>query len=319
MTTVALRGILGRKLRTALTAFAIVLGVAMVGGGFLLTDSISKAFDTIFASSYAQTDAVVSGRSLTDYSNAGRASVSPQLLARVRHTPGVEAAAGEIFDLNSNSDVAKSSKSTESHHRHAARRRSASIRRSCAGTRCAASGGSAAASARSSRPARRRSTSFAVGGRIRMRSAAPRVRHGRRRRALREREHDRSATFAVVDVNVAQRLLHKPGDDAISVAAKPGVSAHELVSRLRAIVPAHAQVRTGDEQAQEDKKGVAGFVGFLRYVLLGFGGLALFVGAFVIFNTLSITVAQRHVSSRRCAPSARRGGRCFAPSSRRRS
>ena len=65
------------------------------------------------------------------------------------------------------------------------------------------------------------------------------------------------------------------------------------MSRLRAIVPAHAQVRTGDEQAQEDKKGVAGFVSFLRYVLLGFGGLALFVGAFVIFNTLSITVAQR--------------------------
>jgi len=53
MTTVALRGILGRKLRTALTAIAIVLGVAMVGGGFLLTDSISKAFETIFASAYA--------------------------------------------------------------------------------------------------------------------------------------------------------------------------------------------------------------------------------------------------------------------------
>src|SRR5262249_39478597 len=80
MTTAALRGILGRKLRTALTAFAIVLGVAMVGGGYMLTDSISKAFDSIFASSYANTDAVISGRSLTDYSNAGRATVSPALL-----------------------------------------------------------------------------------------------------------------------------------------------------------------------------------------------------------------------------------------------
>ncbi len=65
MTTVALRGLFGRKLRTVLTAFAIVLGVAMVSGGFLLTDSMSKAFDRIFASSYANTDAVVSGRSLT--------------------------------------------------------------------------------------------------------------------------------------------------------------------------------------------------------------------------------------------------------------
>src|SRR5262249_37691831 len=107
MTAVALRGMFGRKLRTALTAFAVVLGVAMVGGGYMLTDSISKAFGSIFASSYSQTDAVISGKSLTDWSNSGRASVSPALLERVRRTPGVAAAAGEIFDLNSNADQAK--------------------------------------------------------------------------------------------------------------------------------------------------------------------------------------------------------------------
>jgi hypothetical protein len=44
----ALKGILGRKLRTALTAIAIVLEVAMVAGTFMLTDSIDKAFDSIF-------------------------------------------------------------------------------------------------------------------------------------------------------------------------------------------------------------------------------------------------------------------------------
>src|SRR5206468_6557523 len=46
-------------------------------------------------------------------------------------------------------------------------------------------------------------------------------------------------------------------------------------------------------QATDDKKGVSGFLTFIRGFLLGFGGIALFVGAFVIFNTLSITVAQR--------------------------
>ncbi len=298
MTTVALRGILGRKLRTALTAFAIVLGVAMVGGGFLLTDSISKAFDTIFASSYAQTDAVVSGRSLTDYSNAGRASVSPQLLARVRHTPGVEAAAGEIFDLNSNSDVAKlidkhgnvitgNGSPTFGLGVDPSQPRFNPLRLTSG--RWAGGPGEVVLDAGSASKYH-----FAVGERIRIAVGGPTrtftvvgvARYGNVNTIG-------SATFAVFDVNVAQRLLHKPGYDAISVAASPGVSAHELVSRLRAIVPAHAQVRTGDEQAQEDKKGVAGFVGFLRYVLLGFGGLALFVGAFVIFNTLSITVAQR--------------------------
>ena len=50
---------------------------------------------------------------------------------------------------------------------------------------------------------------------------------------------------------------------------------------------------TGAEQAAEDGEGVDEFVKFIRYFLLAFGGIALFVGAFVIFNTLSITVAQR--------------------------
>ena len=48
MTKFALRGLLGRKLRTALTAIAIVLGVAMISGTYVLTDSIDQAFDTIF-------------------------------------------------------------------------------------------------------------------------------------------------------------------------------------------------------------------------------------------------------------------------------
>jgi hypothetical protein len=49
MTRFALRGLLGRKLRTVLTALAIVLGVAMISGTYVLTDSIDRAFDAIFA------------------------------------------------------------------------------------------------------------------------------------------------------------------------------------------------------------------------------------------------------------------------------
>ena len=48
---VALRGLLGRKLRATLTAIAIVLGVAMVSGTYVLTDSIDRAFDNIFSDS----------------------------------------------------------------------------------------------------------------------------------------------------------------------------------------------------------------------------------------------------------------------------
>jgi putative ABC transport system permease protein len=298
MTRVALRGILGRKLRTALTAFAIVLGVAMIGGGYVLTDSISKAFGAIFTSSYAHTDAVISGRSLTDYSNSGRAAVSPQLLARVRHLPGVEAAAGEIFDLDSNADVAKlidkrgkvvtgNGNPTFGMGVDPAQPRFNPLRLTSG--RWAARSGEVVLDAGSASKLH-----FVVGDRIRIEVGGP-VRRFTVVGIARYGDVDTigSATFAVFDVDVARRLLHKTGYDAISVAAARGVSPDELVRRLDAIAPASAQVRTGGEQAKQDEKGVAGFVNFLRYGLLGFGGIALFVGAFVIFNTLSITVAQR--------------------------
>ena len=62
MIGVALKGLLGRKLRAILTAFAIVLGVAMISGAFVLTDTLGKGFDGIYDESYASADAVVSSK-----------------------------------------------------------------------------------------------------------------------------------------------------------------------------------------------------------------------------------------------------------------
>ena len=66
MTRFALRGLLSRKLRTALTALAIVLGVAMISGTFVLTDSIDQAFDKIFTDIRKGSSAVISGKSAFD-------------------------------------------------------------------------------------------------------------------------------------------------------------------------------------------------------------------------------------------------------------
>ena len=87
MTLVALKGLLGRKVRTSLTAIAIVLGVAMVSGSFVLTDSVERAFSNIFSTAYDETDAVVSGRKLLDWSQSGRAVVPEEVLTDVRALP----------------------------------------------------------------------------------------------------------------------------------------------------------------------------------------------------------------------------------------
>ena len=107
MTSVALKGLAGRKLRAFLTALAIVLGVAMVSGTYVLTDTIKSAFDQIFAGSYEATAAVVTGKSTVSFAQSGAPTVPASVLAKVRALPDVQSATGQIFNLNDSSDYGK--------------------------------------------------------------------------------------------------------------------------------------------------------------------------------------------------------------------
>src|SRR5581483_2295545 len=102
------------------------------------------------------------------------------------------------------------------------------------------------------------------------------------------------ATMAAFDFRTAQRLFHKQGLlDQINVAAAPGTSPDQLVAEIRPLLPPTAQVRTGQAQAQKQTNDTSDFLNIIQDFLLAFGGIALFVGSFVIANTLSITLAQR--------------------------
>ena len=102
------------------------------------------------------------------------------------------------------------------------------------------------------------------------------------------------ATLAGFDVPTAQRLFDKTNRfDEIAIATKTGVSSTTALSQVKAILPANAQALTGQQQAEKDAKDTNSFISFLRGFLLAFGGIALFVGSFVIANSLSITIAQR--------------------------
>ena len=72
----ALQGLLARKLRTALTAIGVVLGVALISGTYVLTDSITSAFDSIFTENYKNTDAAITGKSALD-APTGTATAPP--------------------------------------------------------------------------------------------------------------------------------------------------------------------------------------------------------------------------------------------------
>src|SRR5207247_489465 len=102
------------------------------------------------------------------------------------------------------------------------------------------------------------------------------------------------ATVALVTLAEAQRVSGKIGKfDDIAVAARPGVTPAQLKARLRRALPRSADVRTGKEQAAKQSSDTRDELSFLKVALLAFAGVAVFVGAFIIFNTFSITVVQR--------------------------
>jgi len=99
LTAFALKALLGRKLRTVLTAFAIVLGVATVSGTYVLTDSIDKAFDSIFTDVRQGSNVVISGKAafdLSDESGVQEPSFDQSLLEKVRALPEVAQAEGSV-------------------------------------------------------------------------------------------------------------------------------------------------------------------------------------------------------------------------------
>src|ERR1700730_17055731 len=79
----------------------------------------------------------------------------------------------------------------------------------------------------------------------------------------------------------------------IDVSAKNGVSPEKLRDNVRAALGSGYQVRTGKQVAADDAAGLRQFLDIIRNVLLGFAGVTLFVGIFLIINTFSILVAQR--------------------------
>ena len=298
MIAVALKGLAGRKVRALLTAFAVVIGVSMVSGTFILTDTMQKTFDGLFAASYERDRRRHRGQAdRREVDQRRGATVPASLLADVRALPEVEAAGGTVSpaEVNSADIIGRDGKAV------AQESLGASID----------AGQPALQPAPSSRPA----TWPAGPGRSSIdagtadeasttRSATPsQVATPGKTASYRitgtasfgEVDSLGFGSIAVWDVATAQALLEREGRfDSISIAAKRRHVAGGARARRAAARPEHARGQ-GQRQAGRGGLGAASTraMSYIRYFLLGFGGIALFVGAFVIFNTLSITVAQR--------------------------
>lgn len=290
MTSLGLKSLWARKVRAGLTIFAVFLGVAFVSGSYVITDTIFAAFDEIFSESLKGTSVVVSAENPVEQESGEIPTISASLLPRVEKTPGVRLAAGAIFTPGAffdsenekigNKFAPKFISSTQPDglesltyvDGHSPRGPTeASLDKAAADDAGLELGETIKLIGQG------RLESFRLVGFTQLGSAS----FG-------------GASIAQVTLPVAQRLTHKRGRfDQISVAADEGVSPAVLKRRIAKEMPAGVRVETGQESADRGSEEIRDDLGFLQTFLLVFGFIAVFVGSFLIFNTFSITVAQR--------------------------
>jgi putative ABC transport system permease protein len=287
---VALRGIAARKLRAISTILAVLLGVMLVAGTYILTDTINQSFDDIFETALEGTDVVVSPREIVASDTDEPPAFAASIRDRVKGVDGVERAEGGIFSLVRITD-AKGDPIGQGFAPQfviSAMDEPFDPLTYVEGRAPESSHEAAIDEANAQREG------LAVGDELGIVGEGPLERFeivGVNKLGDTSGGGSSSVTLTLPE---AQRITAKQGRfDSISIAAAPGVEPAELQRRIARVVPASVQVETAAENAQRETDDIQSDLGFLKVALLVFAGVSLVVGAFQIFNTFSITVAQR--------------------------
>jgi putative ABC transport system permease protein len=298
MFALTLKSIRANKARFLLTSVAVILGVAFMAGTLVLTDTIKKSYDDVASNVYKNTDAVVRSANHFQGNNDKtdvRATIAARLLDEVRAVKGVKAAEaqqigvavvvapnGKLLDSNPERGVpiALGWQNTpelnpmEIVSGHAPRAPDDVV-----------------VDERSFDKGR-----FHLGESVGV--VGPTGVHEYRLVGVVTYGGSGSPAGTQViafSAGTAQRVLGTPGRyTAIQVVAKPGVSQSKLVADIRAAVhEPGVETITGAKATQEARDATGAALQFVDMFLMIFAIVALVVGSFVIYNTFSITVAQR--------------------------
>jgi putative ABC transport system permease protein len=291
------RNVMGRKLRLVATGLAVTLGVAFMAGTMVLTDTVAKTFDDLFATVYEGTDAVVRAPAAFDNPEgfgAERGRIDASLVEVVAAVAGVEAVEGGIFGYTQVVD--RSGEPLGDPMMGAPTVGASWVDHDELNVFTLVDGQAPRAfdevvldkkSADDAGYAVGDTATVLVQGGPRQVTVSGIVRFG-------DADSPGGATFVLFTPEAAEQLVGEPGRvNDISVVAAPGVSQEEIVDRISAVLPPGAEAVTGQAITAETQDDIASALSFFNTFMLVFAAVALIVGGFMIFNTFSITVAQR--------------------------
>ncbi len=297
MFTATLKSLLARKLRLLLSGLAVVLGVMAVSGALVLTDTLGRSFDALFQTVNQNLDVQVSGTQNVQGAERDGDSVTTPIPAavvgKVAAVPGVQSAVGAVI-ADGARVIGPDGKVIGS---VGPPRFGVGWRGEVGFTQLRQGRGPQAPSEVAIDAGLAKQGDFHVGDKLGVLTLQPK------------------RTFTLVGIfgytggrdslggemrvaftePVAQQLmLGQPGTySVVNVQAQQGASPSKLRDTIQARLGGGYVVRTRQQVAADQASDVEGFLGFIRAFLLGFAGVALFVGVFLILNTFSTLVAQR--------------------------
>ncbi len=298
MWRVTIKGLLAHKLRLALTALAIVLGVTFIAGTFVLTDTLHNVFNTLFGNIYQNVDFQVRG--VSQFTTTGQGGNSPvrnaipqSVLTTVRDVPGVKIAEGTVT-RNGAQYIAKDGTAIGT---GGAPNLGLSFNPNSQISALRLVTGNAPTTSDDvvMDEGTAQKYHFSVDDRVRIIlpngiqtfTISGLARFGTANNLA-------GATLAAFNLPTAQRLFGDVGKlDAINVVASPGVNKSQVQRAIARVLPHGVQVVSAQTVVNEQTNQINSALGFFSTALLVFGFIALFVGGFTILNTFSIIVGQR--------------------------
>ncbi|GAA5000482.1 hypothetical protein GCM10025734_35500 [Kitasatospora paranensis] len=290
----SLRSFFAHKGRMLLSLIAVVLSVAFVSGTLVFSNTATSTFDRLFASTASDLaiskakDDIAAGEQ-----EGGKAATVPVgTVQKLAGQPGVKTAIGQVFVQNAtlvdpatNKSVGPTSGApTLTGNWVDTPRSSVDI------TSGAAPAGKSQimldadtakkAGLKLGSPLRvitmSGSYDFTVSGIVTFRTTNP------------------GAALAFLDTPTAQQdLLGETAFTSVEIYGDGSRTDDQLKQQALAALGSGYDAKTAAEQKAENAKGVGSFLNFMKYAMLGFAGISLLVGGFLIINTFSMLVAQR--------------------------